>query len=100
MGRASMPFPIERPFTKIPSCTVRVELRMHVLIQFSHKEPKGSGFYFIESLSSLEVVLFQEVIIFTSFESRSIQSVIPLHAFLIALKFYLYSFITAYSFSK
>jgi hypothetical protein len=54
MRRASMLFSIERPFTKIPSCTVRVELRMHVLIvRFSYEELIRGGFYFIESLSSL-----------------------------------------------
>ena len=82
MGRASIPFSIERPFTKIPFYTVRVELRMHVLIiQFSYEEPIRSGFHYIESLSSLQVFLFQEVIISMSFESRNIQGVIPLHGF-------------------
>jgi hypothetical protein len=80
MRRASIPFSIERPFTKIPSCTVRVELRMHVLIiQFSYEEPIRSGFHCIESLSSLHVFLFQVVVvIFMSFKSRNIQGVIPL----------------------
>jgi hypothetical protein len=82
MGRTSIPFSIERPFTKIPSCTVRVELRMQVLIiQFSYEEPIRSKFQFIESLSSLQVVLFQEMIISLPFDSLNIQGVIPLHSF-------------------
>jgi len=101
MRRASIPFSIERPFTKIPSCTVRVELRMQVLIiQFSYEEPIRSKFQFIESLSSLQVVLFQEMIISLPFESLNIQGVIPLHAFLSSLHFYLYTSFTANSASK
>jgi hypothetical protein len=101
MRRASIPFSIERPFTKIPFCTVRVELRIHTLIiQPSSERNRTKQVCQLIGTRPRFADLPLKAMRFHHPSSLNSQGVIPLHAFLSSLHFYLYTSFTAHSADK